>query len=81
MEKREKAIPEDIKNKIKEELIKKPSEKYSYPITQTQEIGWDLCQNLNTGKRKAKNTCPETKYADEYIARLKEEAFLQLIRV
>ena len=68
LEKREKAIPEDIKNKIKEKLFKKPNEKYSYPITQSQEIGWDVCQNLNTGKRRTKKTCPETKYADEYCS-------------
>ena len=53
LEKREKAIPEDIKNKIKDELFKRPNEKYSFPLTQSQEIGWDVCQNLNTGKRRA----------------------------
>ena len=67
MEKREKAIPEDIKNKIKDELFKRPNEKYNFPLTQAQEIGWDVCPNLNTGKRRAKKTCFETKYADEYF--------------
>ena len=54
MEKREKAIPEDIKNKIKNELFKRPNEKYQFPLTQSQEIGWDVCPYLNTGKRMAK---------------------------
>ena len=68
MEKREKAIPEDIKNKIKDELFKRPNEKYSFPLTQSQEIGWDVCPNLNTGKRRAKKSCIETRYADEYYS-------------
>ena len=68
LEKREKAIPEDIKNKIKDQYFKRPNEKYNFPMTQAQEIGWDVCQNLNTGKRRAKKTCDVTRYADEYFA-------------
>ena len=68
LEKREKAIPEDIKNKIKDEYFKRPDEKYEFPLTQSQEIGWDVCNNLNTGKRRAKKTCDVTRYADEYFA-------------
>ena len=68
MEKRAEAIPEDIKNKIKDELFKRPNEKYKFPLTQSQEIGWDVCPYLNTGKRIAKKTCDVTKYADEYFA-------------
>ena len=75
LEKREKAIPEDIKNKIKAQYFKRPNEKYSYPITQSQEIGWDVCPELNTGKRRAKKTCDVTKYADEYYALKGRSAF------
>ena len=68
LEKREKEIPEDIKNKIKNELFKRPNEKYKFPLTQSQEIGWDICPQLNTGKRRAKKTCDVTRYADEYYS-------------
>ena len=68
LEKRAQAIPEDIKNKIKDKYFKIPSEKYQFPITQSQEIGWDVCPYLNTGKRMAKKTCDVTRYADEYFA-------------
>ena len=68
MEKRAKAIPEDIKIKIKEEFFKTPNEKYPYPITQSQEIGWDVCKDLNTGVRRAKKTSDVTRYADEYYS-------------
>ena len=68
LEKREKEIPEDIKNKIKDKLFKTPSEKYKFPLTQSQEIGWDVCPYLNTGKRMAKKTCDVTRYADEYYS-------------
>ena len=68
MEKRAQAIPEDIKNKLKNELFKRPNEKYNFPLTQSQEIGWDVCPNLNTGKRMARKTCDVTRYADEYFA-------------
>ena len=66
LEKREKEIPEDIKNKIKNELFKRPNEKYQFPLTQSQEIGWDICPNLNTGIRRYKKTCDVTRYADDY---------------
>ena len=66
MEKREKEISDDIKNKIKNELFKRPNEKYKFPLTQSQEIGWDECPYLNNGKRMTKKTCDVTRYADEY---------------
>ena len=52
--------------KIKNELFKRPNEKYQFPLTQSQEIGWDICPNLNTGKRRYKKTCDVTRYADDY---------------
>ena len=66
MEKREKEISDDIKNKIKNELFKRPNEKYKFPLTQSQEIGWDECPYLNIGKRMTRKTCDVTRYADEY---------------
>ena len=66
MEKRKKEISDDIKNKIKNELFKRPNEKYKFPLTQSQEIGWDECPFLNTGKRMTRKTCDVTRYADEY---------------
>ena len=68
LEKRANAIPDDIKTKIKAELFKRPNEKYNYPLTQAQEIGWDDCKFLNTNPRRAKKTCDVTKYADEYCS-------------
>ena len=75
LEKRAEAIPEDIKNKIKDELFKRPNEKYQFPLTQSQEIGWDVCPNLNTGKRMSKKTCDVTRYADEYYSFKKVSPF------
>ena len=49
-------------------MFKRPNEKYEYPLTQSQEIGWDICPQLNTGKRMYKKSCDITRYGDEYFS-------------
>ena len=68
IEKREKEIPEEIREKIKTELFKIPSERFDYPVTRSMEYGWETCKYLNSGKRKGRKTCDVVKYADEYYS-------------
>ena len=70
---------EDNYEEIKKELgeayaktIKKvaqvPKEKYSYPMTTTQELGWDLNAFQSSSKFAYQRCqCNETKYAANYI--------------
>ena len=67
LEQRAKDIPENIKEKIRNELFKIPSEKYKWPMTQSQEIGWDAPIGLNTNLRRSKNGSDVTRYADVYV--------------
>lgn len=66
LKKRELNVDQNIRNKIKDEYFKTPNQKFKYPLTMSQEIGWESSEGLNTGKRKAKKSCGETKYADYY---------------
>ena len=55
-----------VKNKIKYHF-KTPSEKYIFPLTSSQEFGWDRRDYLNwKTKKHPKHTCDVTKYADDY---------------
>lgn len=67
LEQRAKDIPENIRNKIRNQLFQRPNEKYQWPMTQAQEIGWDAPIGLNTNAKQTKNGCDVTKYADEYV--------------
>eukprot|EP00826_Nyctotherus_ovalis_P061342 TRINITY_DN8721_c0_g1_i1.p1 TRINITY_DN8721_c0_g1~~TRINITY_DN8721_c0_g1_i1.p1 ORF type:complete len:114 (+),score=30.23 TRINITY_DN8721_c0_g1_i1:316-657(+) len=49
-------------------VSKSPKEKYPYPVTTSQELGWD--QRLVGFSKKfshPRSQCIETKYADSYI--------------
>lgn len=60
-------IPEFINKQIKEHLFLTPVDKYPYPLTSSQEIGWDAPTGLNTNKRNSKIGCDVTSYANEYV--------------
>lgn len=60
-------IPEFISKKIKEDLFLTPKDKYPHPLTSSQEIGWEAPTGLNTHKRRAKQGCDVTAYANEYV--------------
>ncbi len=73
--------PEDNYEEVKKELgeaysstIKKvtqsPKEKYSYPMTTSQEFGWDAGAMQKLGKKFVypRSQCDETKYAANYIS-------------
>lgn len=66
LEKRAKDIPDNIREKINNDLFKIPSEKYPWPMTESQEFGWDKPFGLNTNLRRSKVGCDVTRYADEY---------------
>ena len=66
LDKSERDIPDDIKKKIQAELFEIPSQKYKWPMTQAQEIGWDLTDELNKNPRIHKSTCDVTRYANDY---------------
>ena len=69
LEEKEKDIPKDILDKIKNQYSKNPNEKYKWPMTHSQEIGWDIKEKgLNTNPRMAKTTSDVVKYADYYYA-------------
>ena len=51
LEKREGDMPEDIKKKIQAKLFDTPNQKYKWPMTHAQEIGWDGAEGLNTNPR------------------------------
>ena len=69
LEEKSKDIPQDILDKIRNQYSKSPNEKYRWPMTHAQEIGWDVAEGgLNTNPRMAKNTCDVVKYADYYYA-------------
>lgn len=69
LERREKAIPEDIKDKIKQHLFRIPSEKYEFPMTSSHDFGWEKGEKLNRNQRRfPKVGCDVTRYADEYYA-------------
>lgn len=51
-------------------LLQIPKEKFIYPMTSAQEIGWDMDTEMQTYKPKYgvnKHQCAETKYADNFI--------------
>ena len=51
-------------------LSKMPKQKFSYPMTAAQEIGWDMDTEYKhhvPKEAKNKNMCPETKYADNFV--------------
>lgn len=54
LEKRAKDVPDSIREKIQNELFKRPNERYQNPILESHEYGWDFCPFLNTGLRKSK---------------------------
>ena len=66
LEKREGDMPEDIKKKIQAKLFDTPNQKYKWPMTHAQEIGWDGAEGLNTNPRMPKGTCDVTRYANDY---------------
>ena len=47
-----------------------PKQKFSYPMTAAQEIGWAMDTEYKhhvPKEAKNKNMCPETKYADNFV--------------
>lgn len=60
-------IPEFINTQIQNDLFKTPIQKYPYPMTSSQTIGWEDAKGLNTGGRRGKPTCDVTSYANEYV--------------
>ena len=69
LEEKSKKIPFEILDKIKHQYSKNPNEKYKWPMTHSQEIGWDIKEKgLNTNPRMAKTTSDVVKYADYYYA-------------
>ena len=51
-------------------LSKMPKQKYQYPMTSAQEVGWDMDTEFKTYAPKYgvnKAMCPETKYADNFV--------------
>ena len=51
-------------------LAQLPKQKFSYPMTAAQEIGWDMDTEFKTyvpKEPKNKNMCPECKYADNFV--------------
>ncbi|KAL0482556.1 hypothetical protein AKO1_014422 [Acrasis kona] len=62
--------PKDSKfNELLSQTSKTPTEKYSYPITASQEIGWFNNEAVSGGDRfhHPRNMCNETIYADALI--------------
>jgi len=51
-----------------------PKEKFSFPQTANQELGWFADDRFKT-KLHGKNVCPETKYASEFYAITKVSPF------
>ena len=59
----------DFKMKLSS-LTTMPKQKFSYPQTEAQEIGWDMDVEYATHVTKnpiGKKNCPETQYADNFI--------------
>mmetsp|Transcript_7236 Transcript_7236/g.6351 ORF Transcript_7236/g.6351 Transcript_7236/m.6351 type:complete len:143 (+) Transcript_7236:51-479(+) len=78
------ANPEDEEREM-DELKKKltsltavPKNKYTFPLTANQEVGWDHQENLELFRPKqpySKKMCPETKYADNYVTMTKRSPY------
>ena len=80
--------PEDAEKEMEELKTKLstiaafPKQKYNFPMTQNQEIGWmnDEDDNFNKFKPKYqfnKKNCPETKYASDYVTMTKKSPYAQ----
>ena len=69
-----KTIPSFINDRIRD-FFQTPIEKYSYPMTSSQEFGWERSPNLNKNPRRIKNTCDVTKYADQYYEMVGKSPF------
>ena len=51
-------------------LAQKPKQKFAYPVTSAQELGWDMDTEFNVYKPKYqfnKALCNETSYANSYV--------------
>ncbi len=62
-------------------LTQLPKQKFSYPMTAAQEIGWDMdteYRNHVPKDAKNKNMCPETKYADNFVTFQGRSPFAQI---
>ena len=78
LEKRAQDIPTNIRDKIQNELFKKPNERYEHPVLQSHEYGWDYCPFLNSGMRRSKYSSDVTKYATEYFKLNNESPFTSI---
>ena len=68
---------EELKTKLNT-LTAVPKKKYPYPLTANQEVGWDHQENLQLFRPKnvhSKKSCPETKYADNYVTMTKRSPY------
>ena len=73
--KKEELNYEELKNELGDayttgvkRVAQVPKEKYKYPITTSQELGWDLrLVGYNDNFIYPRVQCNETKYADNYI--------------
>eukprot|EP00331_Platyophrya_macrostoma_P007416 CAMPEP_0176421304 /NCGR_PEP_ID=MMETSP0127-20121128/9091_1 /TAXON_ID=938130 /ORGANISM="Platyophrya macrostoma, Strain WH" /LENGTH=83 /DNA_ID=CAMNT_0017802003 /DNA_START=234 /DNA_END=485 /DNA_ORIENTATION=+ len=63
------------KDEVEEELMEKlskfsytPKQKYVYPATTSQELGWYSDEVRNKSKKHPKKSCDETIYANAYYS-------------
>ena len=62
-------------------LAQMPKQKFVYPMTQNQEIGWDMDTEFKTYQPKYgvnKVMCNETKYADNFVTFQGRSPFAQV---
>ena len=60
---------------ILKETTKIPTEKYSEPITSSQEIGWWSVPLMPDRKRQGTKACEITKFADDYAQAMGRNPF------
>jgi hypothetical protein len=60
-------------------LTSVPKKKYAFPMTSNQEFGWDndgeLFEKFRPKYAYNKNSCPEVKYADNYVTMTKRSPY------
>jgi hypothetical protein len=70
---------EELKQKL-DVLSSVPKKKYPFPVTSSQEIGWEEMQQFKPMKYHNKASCKETQYANDYVTMTMKSPFAKKVQ-